>query len=145
MAANATKQDLIDLFRPLSPEEQERAQPLLDTVSDILRNYAHKVGKDLDQMIEADDSGALAATAKAVVVNIVARTLNTPVAGDMASLSQYSQSGLGYTVSGTFVAGGRTIFIMKSELADLGLRRQKFGVINFECGGEKCFTESPFN
>lgn len=136
MAAFATIQDLITLFRPLSPEEVDRAQALLDTVSDILRNYAHKVHKDLDEMIDADESGALATTAKAVTVNIVARTLNTPVAGDTAPLSQYSQSGLGYTVSGTFIAGGRTIFIMKAELADLGLRQQRYGIIDF-MGGEE--------
>ena len=135
MAAFATIQDLITLFRPLSPEEADKAQAYLDITSDYLRNCAHKVGRDLDQMIAADESGTLAATAKVVTVNTVARTLNTPVEGDTAPLSQYSQTGLGYTVSGTFVAGGRMFFVMKAELADLGLRRQRYGVINF-MGGE---------
>ncbi|MBQ9031861.1 MAG: hypothetical protein IJ106_10480 [Parasporobacterium sp.] len=135
MAAFATIQDVTDLWRAMSADEQTRAENLLPVISDILRRYAHKVGKDLDEMIAADESGALATTAKAVVVNIVARTLNTPVSGDVAALSQYSQSGLGYTVSGTFVAGGRTIFIMKSDLADLGLRVQRYGVIDFMTAG----------
>lgn len=136
--AFATVQDVTDLFRALTADEQARTENLLPVVSDILRQYAHKVHKDLDDMIEADTSGALASTAKAVTVSIVARTLNTPVSGDIASLSQYSQSGLGYTVSGTFASGGRTIFIMKSELADLGLRRQRYGVIDFmKAGGDK--------
>jgi len=108
--AFATVQDVTDLFRALTADEQTRTENLLPVVSDILRQYAHKVHKDLDDMIEADTSGALASTAKAVTVSIVARTLNTPVTGDIASLSQYSQSGLGYTVSGTFASGGRTIF-----------------------------------
>jgi len=136
--AFATVQDVTDLFRALTADEQTRTENLLPVVSDILRQYAHKVHKDLDDMIEADTSGALASTAKAVTVSIVARTLNTPVTGDIASLSQYSQSGLGYTVSGTFASGGRTIFIMKSELADLGLRRQRYGAIDFmKAGGDK--------
>ena len=134
--AYATVQDAIDLWRPMSADEQTRAENLLPVISDILRQYAHKVGKDLDDMITADESGALATTAKAVVVSVLARTLNTPVSGDVASLSQYSQSGLGYTFSGTFASGGRAIFIMKSELADLGLRRQKFGCINMMPGGD---------
>lgn len=128
--AYATVQDVTDLWRAMSADEQARAESLLPVISDILRQYAHKVGKDLDDMIEADESGALATTAKAVVVSVLARTLNTPTSGDVASMSQYSQSGLGYTFSGTFTSGGRNIFIMKSELSDLGLRRQRFGCIN---------------
>ena len=133
--AYATVQDVTNLWRAMSADEQTRAGKLLPVISDILRQYAHRVGKDLDEMIEADLSGALATTAKSVVVNVLARTLNTPVSGDIAALSQYSQSGLGYTVSGTFASGGRNIFIMKSELADLGLRSQKIGVIDFMTAG----------
>ena len=141
MTAFATVQDITDLFRPLTEDEQTRAENLLDAVSGYLRQYAHKVHRDLDQMIAGDESGALAVTAKVVTVNIVARTLNTPVSGDLAPLSQYSQAGLGYTVSGTFVSGGRNIFIMKSELADLGLRAQRYGVIDFFGGDGECCTE----
>ena len=137
MAAFATIQDMITLFRPLTPEEKTKAQAYLDVTSDYLRNYAHKVHKDLDLMIQEDGSGALGTTAMIVTVNIVARTLNTPVAGDgTAPLSQFSQSGLGYTVSGTFVAGGRMFYVMKADVADLGLRRQRYGVINFMGGDD---------
>ena len=145
--AYATIQDVTDLWRPLTADEQTRAQNLLPVISSILRQYAHKVGKDLDQMIEADAAGALAATAKAVTVSVLARTMNTPTSGDLAALSQYSQSGLGYTVSGTFTSGGRAIFIMRSELADLGLRVQKYGALNMMGvgGDEPCCMELPFN
>lgn len=147
MEAYATIQDVIDLWRPLTADEQTRAGNLLPVISDILRQYAHKVGKDLDQMIGADTSGALATTAKAVTVNVLARTMNTPTSGDLAALSQFSQSGLGYTVSGTFASGGRTIFIMRSELADLGLRGQRYGALDLMCvgGDEPCCMESLFN
>ena len=39
-----------------------------------------------------------------------------------------SESALGYTVSGTYLVPGGGLFIKKSELARLGLRRQRIGV-----------------
>lgn len=133
--AFATIQDMIALFRPLSAEETERAKSLLPVISDRLRIEARKTGRDLDQMIEADE--ILASVAKSVTVDITARTLNTPTTGDMAPLSQYSQSGLGYTVSGTFLSGGGGIFIKKSELSALGIHRQRIGVLNMMGGDEE--------
>ena len=130
MAAFATVQDVITLWRPLTPEEQTRANALLDVVSDRLRQEAINRNKDLDQMIEADASGVLAETAKSVTVDIVARSLATPTTGDLAPLSQYSQSALGYTFSGTFLSGGGGIFIKKAEQEALGLLRPKYGVID---------------
>lgn len=124
----ATVQDVIDLFRPLDSDELERAEKLLPIVSDRLRMEAFNVGRDLDAMLEKNE--ALVNTAKSVTVDIVARTLNTPTTGALAPLSQYSQSGLGYTVSGTFVSGGGGIFIKKSELVALGIRRPRYGVID---------------
>lgn len=44
-------------------------------------------------------------------------------------MSQYSESALGYTVSGTFLVPGGGLFVKKSELERLGLRRQRIGVI----------------
>lgn len=130
MAAFATVQDVITLWRALTPEETERAEAQLDVVSARLRQEAFKSGKDLDQMIETDETGSLAITAKSVTVDIVARVLSTPTTGDLAPLSQYSQSGLGYTFSGTFLSGGGGIFIKKTELAALGIKRPKFGFLD---------------
>lgn len=127
MAAFATVQDVIKLWRPLTPEEQERAEALIDVVSARLRQEAFKSYKNLDQMIEADETGSLAVTATSVTVDIVARALATPTTGDLAPLSQYSQSALGYTFSGTFLSGGGGIYIKKAELAALGIKRPKFG------------------
>ena len=47
---------------------------------------------------------------------------------DGEPLSQMSESALGYTVSGTYLVPGGGLFIKKSELARLGLRRQRIGV-----------------
>lgn len=41
-----------------------------------------------------------------------------------------SQSALGYSVTGTYLIPGGGLFIKKSELSRLGLRRQKVGVMD---------------
>lgn len=126
MSDFATIQDITILWRALTPEEQERAGALLPVVSDSLRYEAHKVGKNLDAMIEA--STELANVAKSVTVDVIARTLMTSTKDE--PMTQMSQSALGYSVSGTYLVPGGGLFIKKSELARLGLRRQKFGVID---------------
>ena len=122
----ATIDDAIALWRPMTPDEIERATALLPVISDSLRYEAKKVGKDLDAMIEKD--AELASVAKSVTADVVARTLNTSTTAE--PMSQMSQSALGYSVSGTYLVPGGGLFIKKSELARLGLRRQRFGVID---------------
>ena len=51
MASFATLDDLQKMWRNLQPTERERAEALLDTVSDMLREEAYQYGKDLDNMI----------------------------------------------------------------------------------------------
>ena len=128
MADNyATVQDIITLYRPLSAEETTKAEALIPIVCDRLRAYAYYEGKDLDQMIAAKEY--LANVAKSVTVDVVARNLQTPTEG--APMSQFSESGMGYSASGTFLVPGGGIFIKKAELKALGLSRQKYGVIDF--------------
>lgn len=122
----ATIADVTSLFRALTLEETERAEALIPVVCSSLRYEAEKVGKDLDVMIA--DSENLAEVAKSVTVDVVARTLNTSTSAE--PMSQMSQSALGYTVSGTYLVPGGGLFIKKSELARLGLRRQRYGVID---------------
>lgn len=123
----ATIDDITALFRPLTPQETERANALLPVVSARLRYEAKKVGKDLDHMVEDDPD--LAETAKSVTVDVVARTLMTST--DMEPTTQWSESAGGYSASGTFLVPGGGIFIKRDELAALGLRRQRYGVIDF--------------
>ena len=123
--AYATVNDVLALFRALTPEEQQRVTSLLPIVEDELRQRAHDVGKDLDDMINNGD--VLPNVVKSVVVDVVARALMTPT--NDAPMSQYSESALGYTVSGTFLVPGGGLFVKKSELERLGLRRQRIGVI----------------
>ena len=121
----ATVTDVATLFRPLTTEEQERATALIPLVCSALRVEAAKVGINLDAEIAA--SADLAAVAKSVTVDVVARVLMTST--DSEPMTQYSESALGYSVSGTYLVPGGGLFIKKSELARLGIRRQRIGVI----------------
>lgn len=123
----ATIDDLEKLWRELKPDEIEKANKLLKIVSDSLRCEAEKAGKNLDQMIA--DNEYLKSVATSVTVDVVARTLMTST--DSEPMTQISQSALGYSVSGTYLVPGGGLFIKKSELARLGLRRQRYGVIDF--------------
>ena len=117
--------DIENLFRNLSKDEEEKANYLLSVVSDSLRQEAKKVGKDLDEMIENGE--VYKNVVKSVCVDVIARNLMTSTNSE--PMEQISQSALGYSFSGTFLVPGGGLFIKKSELARLGLRRQRIGVI----------------
>ena len=127
MADFATLEDITSLWRPLKPSETERATALLPAVSDSLRIEADKVGKDLDKMVA--DNETYANVVKSVVVDIIARTLMTST--DQEPMTQMSESALGYSFQGSFLVPGGGLFIKRSELARLGLRKQRYGVIDF--------------
>lgn len=127
MESFATMEDVKTLWRNLTPDEEVRAEALLPIISDSLRCEAVKVGKDLDNMVA--DSVSFANVVKSVTVDVLARTLLTSTTAE--PMTQMSQSALGYTVSGTYLVPGGGLFIKKSELARLGLRRQRYGVIDF--------------
>lgn len=130
--AFATVQDYLNLTgQTLTAEQQERVSNLLAVASDRLRQTAMNNGTDLDNMIAT--GRVLENVAKAITVDIVARTMATPT--DEAPVTQYSQSALGYTVSGTYLNAGGGIYIKQSELKALGLSKQRYGFI--ELYGEK--------
>ena len=119
----ATIEDIRTLWRALTPEEEERASALLQKVSSILRSEADKVGKDLDLMIQ--QKPYLADVAASVTVDVVASALATPT--NQEPVSQFTESAMGYSYSGTYLVPGGGVFIKKAELARLGLKRQKMG------------------
>ena len=125
--------DVISLWRPLKNDEILRVKELIPIVENSLRVEADKVGKDLDQM--AKENEAYRDVLKSVIVDVVARTLMT--ATDQEPMTQYSESALGYSFSGSFLVPGGGLFIKKSELSRLGLKRQRYGVIDF--------YENPWN
>lgn len=118
--------DIEALWRKLDVDEKKRAEALIPVVEKILRQEAYKVGKDLDKMMEQNEK--LVLTEKSVVVDIIARALMTSTNNE--PMSQFSQSAGGYVASGTYLVPGGGIFIKNSELARLGLKRQRIGVLD---------------
>lgn len=121
----ATVDDIMTMWRKLTLEEAEKATALIPTVGAALRLEAEKVGKDLNEMAK---DPTYAAVLKSVVVDIVSRMLLAST--EDAPMTQESQSALGYSWSGTYLTPGGGLFIKKAELQRLGLRRQKYGVID---------------
>lgn len=120
-----TIEDVEALFRDLTVEENKKAEMLLSIVSDCLRQEAKKVGKKLDEMIEKQE--VYENVVKSVCVDVIARNLMTSTNSE--PMEQMSQSALGYSMSGTFLVPGGGLFIKKSELARLGLKKQRMGMI----------------
>lgn len=128
MSAFATVQDVIMLSgKTYTAAEQDRINALLPLVSDTLRYEALKVGKNLDEMIETIGE-TYTSVVKLVTVDIVLRALRQEFEGE--PMSQESQSGLGYTWSGTYAVagGGIAASIMRNDLKRLGLKRQQYGL-----------------
>lgn len=129
MSAFATLADVQTLTgMTYSESEQGRINALLPMVSDALCWEAERVGQNLQQMIYEND--ALASVAKMVTVDIVVRVLRQSQEGE--PMSQESQSALGYTWSGTYAVpgGGISGAIMRNDLKRLGIKRQRYGVID---------------
>lgn len=129
MSAFATLSDVQTLTgMTYSEAEQGRINALLPMVSDALCWEAERVGQNLQQMIYEND--ALASAAKMVTVDIVVRVLRQSQEGE--PMSQESQSALGYTWSGTYAVpgGGISGAIMRNDLKRLGIKRQRYGVID---------------
>jgi hypothetical protein len=127
MGVLATIDDVL-VLTTLTEEKMGKAEELLSIVSARLRFEAKKVGKDLDEMISQDED--LEVVAKSVTAGIVERTLKLQKS-DSPIVSQYSESALGYSYSGTVPNPGESLYIKKNELKALGLRRQRYGVIDF--------------
>lgn len=122
----ATVEDLKKLWRALKFDEEKRAEELLEVVSHSLRVEAKKVDKDLDGLVATDPSFAM--VVKSVTVDVVARTLMTST--DQEPVTQFAESALGYSVSGSYLVPGGGLFIKDSELKRLGLKKQRYGVID---------------
>lgn len=126
MTNYASIADVQAIWRPLSNDEAVRCEALLPLVTASLNTEAKKVGINLAEKVEADED--LAIVAKSVTVDVIARTLMTST--DSEPMTQFSESAMGYSVSGSYLVPGGGLFIKKSELARLGLRKQKAGVVS---------------
>ena len=131
MELTVTIDQVESLFRPLNADEKVKASALIPVVIASLKQEAKKSGRDLEKMIEEGD--LYEEVFRSVVCDVVGRTLMTSTQDQ--PMTQMSQSALGYSVSGTFLVPGGGLFIKKSELSRLGLRKQTIRMVSL-CGGD---------
>lgn len=117
----ATVTDLEAAWKPLTADEEARAEVLLLQASNYLRQIAMNNGKDLDDNISADPTGVYGANVKMVVTSAVQRSIASPI--DMVpDASQWSQSASPYSESMTFAGNvSSTLYFKEKELKLLGL------------------------
>ena len=126
MSAFAVTDDIVIMWRALTEAERARAEVLLEVSSDTLRQIAKDRGYDLDQMIE--DGKVYATVVKDVVIAAVTRVLRSSTTSE--PMTQFSQSALGYSISGTYINPQGGIFFFDNELQRIGLnKKQRLGRI----------------
>ena len=98
---------------------------MLPLVSDEIRVLGKGVNVDIDSKI--DDDSTYGSVVKIVTADVVSRILRQSTEGD--AMTQESQSGLGYSWSGTYAVAGGGIAnaILRNDLKKLGLLRQQMG------------------
>lgn len=117
--------DLKILGISMTPQQEEAAEVLISAASAKLRVICKKYGKNPDKMQEDED---MAAVMKNTVIQAVHRALSS-ISDSAPSVSQASQSALGYSVSMTYLNAGQSVYFMRNELKDLGLLRQTYGAL----------------
>ena len=126
MSDYATIQDVINLKRSLTSEEQTRAGYLIPIISNLIRVEAQRTGRDYDQMIV--DTPILADVAKSVTCDVVVREINTP--GTQLPATSYSEGAGGVTQSYTLPNSSGAIKLWPSDMKALGLKVQKIDALN---------------
>lgn len=126
MSDYATVQDVINLKRPLTNDEQTRAGYLIPVISNLIRVEAMRTGRDYDAMIAA--TPILADVAKSVVCDVVIRELNTP--GNQLPVASYSEAAGGVSQSYSLPNSSGSIKLWPSDEKALGFKVQKIDALN---------------
>ena len=115
-------------------DDLTRVETMLPLVSDLIRVEGRKCGIDVDEKIGTDS--AYESVVKMITCDVVSRAMRQSKTGD--PLSQESQSGLGYSWSGTYAipSGGVAMSLMNNERKMLGFKRQKYGVMEIWDGSQ---------
>jgi hypothetical protein len=129
MDAFATVDDLIARWRPLTTEEQTRAEVLLADATLLIRAACKKSGVDLSNPDEM-----LAALLVATTCSVVKRAMMAPP--DAASVSAAQMSAGPYQESLTYVKPAGDLYLTKSEKSALGCGRMRIGSVQAALGGE---------
>lgn len=125
--AYASVSDITALGISLTTAQSNAAEVLLETASAKLRLIAKKHGKNLDEMIAADeDYGAAVQNA---VIQATTRALNS-ISDCNPAISQGSETNGSYSVSMTYINAGQSLYFLRNELKELGLKCQIYGAID---------------
>ena len=102
---------------------------LLDTASSKLRIIAAKNGRNIDDMINDGILGDDYRNAiKSIVIQSVLRAVDS-MENVPSTVSQGSQSALGYSVSMTYLNAGQNLYFLRNELKELGIIHQTYGAM----------------
>ena len=126
----ATVED-IKALRPLTAQEEQQAGVLIQYASDKLRVTAAGYGKDLDSMVEDDES--YANTVRYAVVQAVMNALGR-LEETASAASQATQSALGYSVTLTYTNAGSFLWFGRNDLKGLGIAKQTYGAMDIYGG-----------
>lgn len=126
MNSYATIDDVIAYRGALSTAAIERMPTILESCSAELRLIAKRQGRDLDEMILADEDIGL--IVKKGVCDASANYFNSTESKDPI-MTQFSQAAGGYSISGTLANPGGAFFFPKKFLRDIGLGSQQVGTI----------------
>jgi len=127
MGANyAAVSDILVLGISLTAQQETAAEALITQASAKLRNIAKKANENLDQLVTDED---YAMAVKSVVVQAVVRALNS-IDTDGAAVSQGSETNGQYSISMTYLNAGQSLYFLRNELKELGLKKQMCGFLD---------------
>ena len=118
----ATTDDVIAYKGALPASTIERLPVILASCSAELRLIAKRIGKNLDEMIAADEDIAVA-----VKKGVVDASMNYFYSSENKEpiMTQFSQAAGGYSFSGTLANAGGAFYFPKKFLRDIGLSTQR--------------------
>ncbi|MBQ2617693.1 MAG: hypothetical protein IJF90_12615 [Synergistaceae bacterium] len=122
----ASVEDITALGISLTATQRDAAEILLSTASSKLRLIAKRYGIDLNEAVTADDDYKEAV--KSIVIQSVTRALNS-ISDASPALTQGSETNGSYSVSMTYLNAGQSLYFLRNELKEIGLKRQVYGAL----------------
>lgn len=121
--------DITALGKNFTDSQLAAIENLLDSASSKLRIIAAKNGRNIDDMIGDEILGDDYRNAiKSVVIQAVLRAVDS-MENVPSTVSQGSQSALGYSISMTYLNAGQNLYFLRNELKELGIIRQTYGAV----------------
>lgn len=124
--AYASVEDITALGISLTATQRDAAEILLGTASSKLRLIANKYSINLDAAVSEDDD--YNAAVKSIVVQSVTRALNS-ISDASPAASQGSETNGHYSISMTYLNAGQSLYFLRNELKEIGLKRQVYGAL----------------